>query len=56
MAEQFASIAAISEHKTRNEKYKSLLDSFVSKQSAKDLKAFFEHSRSQFLLTFSVRR
>jgi hypothetical protein len=40
----FADIAASSDHKTKTDKYKALLDQFVDKKSVKDLKAFVDHS------------
>jgi COP9 signalosome complex subunit 4 len=39
----FGEIAASSDHKTKTEKYKALLDEFVKKSAVKELKAFVEH-------------
>jgi len=39
----FASIASSSDHKTKNEKYKQLLDGFIEKQQAPELSAFVDH-------------
>jgi len=39
----FADIAASSDHKTKTDKYKALLDQFVDKKSVSDLKAFVDH-------------
>jgi len=41
--EAFATIAASSDHKTKNEKYKQLLDQFLQKKAVKELKAFVDH-------------
>jgi len=43
MSSQFASIAASADHKTKNEKYKKLLDEFVAKKQGKELRAFIDH-------------
>jgi len=43
MASQFASIAAIADHKTKIEKYKALLEQLIAKKSVPELKAFVEH-------------
>jgi len=39
----FAGIAASADHKTKNEKYKQLLDGFIEKGSLNELKAFVDH-------------
>jgi len=39
----FGSISASADHKTKNEKYKQLLDQFIEKNSVNELKAFVEH-------------
>lgn len=40
----FADIAAVADHKTKTDKYKALLDQFVSQNAVKELKAFVDHS------------
>jgi len=39
----FADIAASSDHKTKNEKYKQLLDQLIAKNAVKDLESFVTH-------------
>jgi len=39
----FNQIAAVADHKTKNEKYKQLLDQFLGGQQANELKAFVDH-------------
>jgi len=39
----FAEIATLSDHKTKTEKYKALLDQFIAKESIKELQAFLVH-------------
>jgi hypothetical protein len=40
----FSDIAAIADHKTKTDKYKALLDQFLSQNAVKELKAFVDHS------------
>jgi hypothetical protein len=40
----FSEIAASNDHKTKNEKYKQLLDQFIEKNAKKELEAFVVHS------------
>lgn len=43
MASQLSSIASISDHKTKNERYKQLLNQMIENKAVSDLKAFVDH-------------
>ena len=46
----FAEYSAIADHKTKTDKYKALLDQFLSQNAIPQLKSFVDHSESFFCL------
>jgi hypothetical protein len=51
LSKQFAAIAASSDHKAKNEKYKEVMNKLLSSGDISGLKQFVDHSK-----TFTFRR